>query len=113
MARFLALVVVSLVVTSWAAAEESIQVTVTGTLNTGILAVGAETTGTTIQAKDITWELDLGKNEELKAAAAKHNGRQVTVTGTLERRAGVEVKERWIVTVSSLKAADGKPKSER
>ena len=83
----------------------------TGTLKTGILAIGAETTGTTIKAKDITWELDFGKNEELKAEAAKHNNQQVTVTGTLERRPGVEVKERWIVTVSALKAAD-KPKQE-
>lgn len=96
---------------SFTAAEESIQVTVTGTLKTGILAIGAETTGTTIKAKDITWELDFGRNAELKAEAARHNNQQVTVTGTLERRAGVEVKERWIVTVSSLKATE-KPKQE-
>ena len=93
------------------AAEESIQVTVTGTLRTGIVAIGAETTGETIKAKDITWELDFGKKDDLKAAAEKLNGQQVTVTGTLERRPGVEVKERWIVTVSALKGAE-KPKQE-
>ena len=93
-----------------AAGEESIEVTVTGTLQTGVVAIGAETTGTTIKAKDITWELDLGKDEALKAAAEKLSGQPATVTGTLTRRAGVEVKERWIVTVKTLRAATDKPK---
>ena len=84
-------------------AQESITVTVVGTLRTGIVAIGGETTGTTITAKGIKWELDFGKNAELRAAAEKLDGKQVTVTGTLEHRVGVEVKERWIVTVTSLK----------
>jgi hypothetical protein len=91
-------------------AEESITVTVTGTLKTGIAAIGGETTGATITAREVTWELDFGKNEELRKAADKWSGQQVTVTGSLERRAGVEVKQRWIVTVSSLKGPDEKPK---
>ena len=82
--------------------QESITVTFVGTIRTGIVAIGGETTGTTITAKGITWELDLGTNAELRAAAEKLNGKQATVTGTLERRAGVERKERWIITVSSL-----------
>ena len=86
-----------------APAEESVTVTVVGTLRTGIIAIGGETTGTTITAKGIKWELDLGKNAELRAAAEKLDAKQVTVTGTLERRAGIEVRERWIVTVTSLK----------
>src|SRR5689334_1071591 len=81
--------------------QELITVTVVGTLRTGIVAIGGETTGTTISAKGIKWELDFGKNAELRAAAEKLDGKQVTVTGTLERRSGVEVKERWIVTVTS------------
>jgi hypothetical protein len=83
--------------------EESISVTVVGTLRTGIVAIGGETTGTTITAKGIRWELDLGKNPELRTVAEKLNGKQVTVTGILERRPGVEIKERWIVTAASLK----------
>src|SRR4051812_17795220 len=83
--------------------DESIAVTVVGTLRTGVVAIGGETTGTTITAKGIKWELDLGKSADLPAAAEKLNGKQVTVAGTLERRSGVEVKERWIVTVTSLK----------
>jgi len=84
-------------------ADESISVTVVGTIRTAVVAIGGETTGTTITAKGIKWELDLGKNAELRTAAEKLDGKLVTVTGTLERRAGVEVKERWIVTVTSLK----------
>lgn len=85
--------------------DESITVTVVGMLRTGIVAIGGETTGTTITAKGIKWELDFGKNAELRTAAENLDGKQVTVTGTLERRAGVERKERWIVTVTSLKGA--------
>ena len=85
------------------AAEESVEVTVVGTLKTGIVSIGAETTGSTITAKGITWELDFGKDAALKATAEKLSGQQVTVTGTLERRPGVEVKERWIVIVKTLK----------
>lgn len=81
---------------------ESITVTVVGTLRTGIVAIGGETTGTTITAKGISWELDLGKNAEVRASAEKLDGKPVTVTGTLERRAGTEIRERWIVTVTSL-----------
>lgn len=86
-----------------AAADESITVTVVGTLRTSVVAIGGETTGTTVTAKGITWELDFGKDAELRAAAEKLDGKLVTVTGTLERRAGVEIKERWIVVVTSLK----------
>jgi hypothetical protein len=39
----------------------------------------------------------------LRATAEKLNGKQVVVTGSLDRRVGVEIKERWIVTVASLK----------
>ena len=83
--------------------DESITVTVVGTLRTGIVAIGGETTGTTITAKGIKWELDFGKYAELRTAAEKLDGKRVTLTGTLERRAGVELKERWIVTVTTLK----------
>jgi hypothetical protein len=86
-----------------ATAEEFITVTVVGTLRTSVVAIGGETTGTTVTAKGITWELDFGKDAELRAAAEKLDGKPVTVTGTLERRSGVEIKERWIVVVTSLK----------
>lgn len=86
-----------------APAEESITVTVVGTLHAGLVAIGGETTGTTITAKGIKWELDFGQNDELRAVAENLNSKLATVNGTLERRPGVEVKERWIVKVASLK----------
>jgi hypothetical protein len=92
--------------------EESITVTVVGTLKTGIVAIGAETTGTTITAKGITWELDLVKNPKAQKVSEKLNGQKVLVKGRLEKRQGVEVKDRWIVTVDRLKAAE-KAKAKR
>jgi hypothetical protein len=92
---------------NFAGADESIDVSVVGTLRTGIFAIGGESTGTTITAKGITWELDFGKNSALREAAEKFSGKMVDVQGSLERREGVEIKERWIVTVTGLKAAVG------
>ncbi len=84
-----------------------IKVEVKGTLAHGLMAIGGETTGTTITAKGITWELDLGKSDSFRASADKLDGKTVVVKGTLEVRKGVEISKRWIVTVSSLKPASG------
>lgn len=81
---------------------EFIHVTVVGTLQTGIAAIGGETTGTTITSRNVTWELDLTKNRGLKNAAQKLQGKLVKVTGLLQRKRGVEVAERWIVDVKTL-----------
>lgn len=78
--------------------EDTIEVTVVGTIRAGILAIGGETTGTTITAKGITWELNLGNAPGLWEAAESLNGRKARVRGTLEHRLGVEIPERWIVT---------------
>ncbi len=86
------------------ASEDSIQVTVVGTLRSGIVAIGGESTGTTITAEGITWELEFGKNAAFRAAAEKLDGKKVKVEGSLERRRGVEIRERWIVTVVGLRA---------
>ncbi len=84
---------------------EFIRVEVQGTLRTGIMAIGGETTGTIITAKGVTWELDLGHDDDLRKKAEKLNGKQVLIRGELTRRGGVEIKQRWIVKVSSLDAA--------
>ena len=86
--------------------EDSITVAIVGTLRTGISAIGGETTGTTITAKGITWELQLGERLSYQQAAERLHGKRVIVRGTLERRRGVEIKERWIVTVTELQAVD-------
>ena len=85
--------------------DESIDVVVTGTLRTGIMAIGGETTGTTITARGATWELDLGRDASLVRKAESLSGKRAVVRGSLEVRRGVEKRQRWIVTVRSLEAA--------
>jgi hypothetical protein len=82
-----------------------VKVDIKGTLQTGIVAIGGETTGTIVKTKDATLELDLGKNEDLRAQAEKLNGKPVAVKGNLTIKRGVEVRQRLIVKVASLKAA--------
>jgi dienelactone hydrolase len=82
--------------------EDSINVTVVGTLHTGIVAIGGETTRTTITAKGVTWELDFGKHADFRQSAENLDGKKVQVSGTLERRPGIEIRERWIVTVTDF-----------
>ena len=85
--------------------DDSIDVVVRGTLRTGIMAIGGETTGTTVTARGATWELDLRGNPEWTARAESLNGRRVVVTGSLEARPGVERRQRWILTVKTLEPA--------
>lgn len=93
---------------AFAADKEAKRVELTGTLRTGIVAVGGETTGIIIETKDGKYELDFGKDKELRQKAEKLNGKAVTVAGTLEIRKGVEVKERKIVAVARLEEAKDK-----
>jgi hypothetical protein len=91
--------------TAGGGADESIEVVVRGTLRTGMMAIGGETTGTTVTARGATWELDLRGDPKWKTQAESLNGKPVVVTGSLEVRAGVERRQRWILTVKSLQAA--------
>jgi hypothetical protein len=88
--------------------ETYIKVDVKGKLETGIMAPGAETTGVIIRTETMTLELDCGKDKELRALADKLNNQTALVTGTLTLRQGVAVKTRYIVHVTTLKAADSK-----
>ena len=77
-----------------------------GTLQTGIIAIGGETTGVILETEEgAQYELDLGKNEELRKLANKLNGKKVVVQGDYNPRKGVEVSERHIIEVKSLKEA--------
>jgi len=88
--------------------NEAKKVKLTGTIKTGIVAIGGETTGTIIKTKMGTFELEFGKDKELRALAKKLDGKEVVVSGPLQVRKGVEVKERRIITVKTLKAAGDK-----
>ena len=79
--------------------------TVTGTLRTGIMAIGGETTGTTITARGATWDLDLAGDPALRRQAEALSGKRALVRGTLELRRGVERRERYVVTVKSIEPA--------
>jgi hypothetical protein len=86
-----------------AGAEGRIDVTIHGVVKHGVVAIGAETTGTTISANGVTWDLELkGRQAE---AAAQLDGRMAIVTGRLEPRRGVERRERYVVIVTSIKPA--------
>lgn len=88
--------------------EAYIDVVVKGKLETGIVAIGGETTGTIIKVDKVVWELDLGGDKELLALAEKLNKQPVIVTGRYQQKPGVEVPVRHIVTVKTLKGAKGK-----
>ncbi len=83
--------------------ESYIKVEVKGILKTGQMAIGAETTGTSISARGLSWELDFGDNPRLQKLAEKHNDQTVVVTGTLDVKQGVEVHHREVVAVTGLK----------
>jgi hypothetical protein len=76
----------------------------TGALKTGVVAIGGETTGIVITVGDKTYDLDLHADKTLTQASTTLAGKQVTVTGYLTIKKGVEIKERQIIVVSTLKA---------
>jgi hypothetical protein len=88
-----------------------VKVEVRGTLRSGMVAIGGETTGTVIKARGATWELDLRQLPGGMARAESLDGRTVVVKGSLEVRRGVERGERTIVSVTSLEPA--RPAPER
>lgn len=86
---------------------EHVLVTYEGILNTRVVAIGGETTGVILKTeKDGVFELDLGKDKHLQRLAAELNGKKVIVTGDYRPRTGIEVKERRIVFVKTLRAAE-------
>ena len=85
--------------------EKQEEKTYEGVLETGIMGIGGETTGTILKTKDGQYELDVQGNAELQKAVEALNGKKVTVVGVYKPRPGVEVKERKIIVVTALKEA--------
>lgn len=85
--------------------DESVWVQCHGRLRHGVVAIGGETTGTTITFNRIVWELKLRDDAE-REFADEHNKESVVVTGRLRKIAGVERKVRWIMDVSKLSERD-------
>lgn len=97
-------VLAALLATMTAGSAEYVKVEVKGTLNAGVMAIGAETTGYTIAARGVTWELEF-EDDALRKRADALDGKTVVVSGTLESRRGVEIRTRTIVTVKTLREA--------
>jgi hypothetical protein len=91
------------------AGGDYIKVEIRGTLRTGIMAIGGETTGTVVTARGANWDLDLTRIPDGRKRAESLDGRPVLVKGSLEIRPGVERRERAIVTVTSLEPAPATP----
>jgi hypothetical protein len=91
----------------------SIEVEITGLVCSGLVrTIVGETTGVTISARGVTWELDFGQDAEARERVSKLGGKTVWVRGSLEPRDGVDAEKRWVVTVSELRPAEqekGKP----
>jgi hypothetical protein len=87
--------------------DSYIKVEVLGTVTTGVMAIGAETTGVTITTKDGILELEV--QGDLAKEAEKVNGKKALVKGKLTLKQGVEMPgKRLIVKVESLKPAEGR-----
>ena len=85
---------------------EGIPVTCHGKLRTGVAAIGGETTGTTVTfGGGIVWELKL-PDMATKRFTELHHKDEVTVTGRLNRVAGVAIPTRWIVDIDQIVLAN-------
>jgi hypothetical protein len=72
-----------------------------GVLRDGVVAIGGETTGTTISFGRMIWDLSL--NDDTKRAFAKeHTKQRVTVTGSVKRVTGTQIPVRWVVDVDQF-----------
>ena len=88
------------------AKDKTLEWKVRGTLTHGVVAIGGETTGTTIRFGQTTWDLDLRRKKTFDSVAEKLNGKRVVVTGALAIQQGIETGNRTILTVDSLKSAE-------
>lgn len=72
-----------------------------GRLRHGVVAIGGETTGTTITFNGTVWELKL-PDESSRTFAKEHHKGPVIAAGTLRRVVGTEKTVRWIVDVERV-----------
>ena len=86
-------------------AKESVSAECCGRLRHGIVAIGCETTGTTITFNRIVWELQL-HDDAARDFAKKNHSEPVVVTGELRNIVGTEAKQRWIIDVNTMTKVD-------
>jgi hypothetical protein len=73
----------------------------TGRVETGVMAIGGETTGTRLVTDDTVFELSA--SGAVAARLRELSGQPVTVRGRLRVRPGVEIGERRIITVTEIR----------
>lgn len=86
-------------------AEPSVSAECCGRMRHGMVAIGCETTGTTITFNGIVWELQL-HDDAARNFAKRHHGEPVVVTGELRNIVGTEAKQRWIIDVETMTKMD-------
>jgi hypothetical protein len=87
--------------------KHSVSVQCQGILRHGIVAIGGETTGTTISFHRITWELQFADDHH-REFAALHHKKPVLVTGALRKVVSTESMTRWIIDVKKISASDSR-----
>ena len=83
----------------------SVSVEFCGRLRHGVVAMGGESTGTTISVGRMIWEVQLLSDSDRKFAETYHK-ETVVVTGTLRKVAGVETKDRWVIDARKMSVQD-------
>lgn len=84
---------------------EGTEIRVRGRIETGIMAIGGETTGYRIRFDGTSWELDPGDDENLRTRIESLDGKEALVEGILTQRQGVEVPTRTIVRATTAARA--------
>lgn len=77
------------------------QVSLVGVLRTHVMAIGGETSGTTLTTDSGTFDLILSRKERKSVKAL--DGKNVSVTGYVTTLTGVEIKERKAIIVMDIK----------
>nr|HEX4313942.1 hypothetical protein [Kofleriaceae bacterium] len=103
MIRLAALALATVATIATTASAQTTEPMFIGTLTTGIVAIGGETTGYELATKDGGFEIDI-TDAALRARADKLDGKRIDVTGHFITRRGVERGDRTILVVSSLVA---------
>ncbi len=91
--------------------EASLRVECHGKLRHGVVAIGGETTGTTLAFDGTTWELKL-PDETSRAFVKEHHKQPITAIGVLRRVVGTAVPVRWIMEVERLSERDASVQKE-
>jgi|GEM_PF-641226 len=85
--------------------RDQVRIDIRGVLRTNQMAIGGETTGTTIEANGLTFELDLQDDPWLQRRAERFSDQVVWVSGRLEARQSPERGQRLLIDARRIGAA--------